>query len=159
MVTRRSLGLSGLMLLPASTRTSCQLRGDELLTVRIRADETVRGVLPPIALQNLIVAPDQSAAARQMANRAPPGRAAPVILIIVGAIALVQIVEMINEMVRQFYYGGIVVDGRKSPPEITNDPKVPPNMVLVFQGDGTVQQFKSGELPTGLLESVLKVRR
>jgi hypothetical protein len=139
-------------------RASQQAQADELFTVHIRADETIRGILPPIMLQDLTVNPDRSAIAHELASRAPPERAAPVILIIVGAIALVQIVEMVNEMVHQFYYGGVVIDGRKTPPEITNDPKVPPNMVFVFQGDGTVQRFKSGELPTNLLESVLKVK-
>ena len=98
MVTRRSLGVGALTLLSVSIGLSRQLRADELLMVRIRADETVRGVLPPIALQNLTVTPDQSATARQMASRAPRERAAPVILIIVGAIALVQIVAMSDDM-------------------------------------------------------------
>ena len=47
---------------------------------------------------------------------------------------------------------------RKTPPEITNDPKVPANMIFVFQSDGTVKQFKSGELPTELVSSVLKAK-
>lgn len=155
MFTRRKLGLSGLALVPILR----QAKAEDLLTVRIRADETVRGILPPVTLQALTVDPDQSAIAREMASRAPPARAAPVILIIYGAIALVQIVEMVNEMVRQFYYGGVVIDGRKTPPEITNDPKIPPNMIFVFQSDGAVRQFKSGELPNGLLDSVLRVKR
>jgi hypothetical protein len=157
-LTRRSLRLNGLVLLSIYMSALCQSQADGLFMVRIRTDETVRGALPPIALQNLAINPDRSDIARQMASRAPPGRAAPVILIIVGAIALVQIVEMVNEMVREFYYGGVVIDGRKTPAEITNDPKIPPNMIFVFQGDGTVQHFKSGELPTGLLESVLKAK-
>ena len=66
---------------------------------------------------------------------------------------------MINEMVREFYYGGVVIDGRKTPPEITNDPKIPPNMIFVFEGNGAVKQFKSGELSVGLLELVLKVKQ
>ena len=90
-----------------------------------------------------------------MAARAPSDRAAPVILIIVGALALTQIVQMIDELVRQFYYGGVIIDGRKSPPEISNDPRIPANMVFVYDSNGTVKQFKSGELPTRLLASVL----
>ena len=155
-VTRRTLAINGLTLLSVCMCASRKVQADGLLTVRIRADETVRGILPPVTLQNLTIDPDRSAIAHEMASRAPPERAAPVILIIVGAIALVQIAEMVNEMVHQFYYGGVVIDGRKTPPEITNDPKIPPNMVFVFQGDGTVRQFKGGELPAGLLEAVLK---
>jgi hypothetical protein len=66
---------------------------------------------------------------------------------------------MIHELVRQYYYGGVVVDGRKSPPEISNDPKVPANMVIVFSSDGRVKQFSSGDVPADLLESVFKDRK
>jgi hypothetical protein len=135
-----------------------EAQSDETFEVRIRADETARGVLPPIALRNLKIEPDQSPEARALAGRAPPERAVPVILIITGAMVLTQIVQIINELIRQYHYGGVVIDGRKTPPEITNDPKVPANMIFVFQNDGSVKQFKSGELPTGLLSSVLKAK-
>jgi hypothetical protein len=127
--------------------------------VRIRVDEAVRGVLPPISMQGLVITPDQSATARELAQRAPPERAAPVILIIVGAIAVVQLAQMINEMVREVWYGGVIIDGRKTPPEITNDPRIPPNKVFVYQGDGTVKQFNRGELPPEVLEAVLKGKK
>ena len=143
------------MLLPVCVWGSQPSAADESVTVRIRTDETVRGILPPVVQQNLTIAPDRSALAQQMASRAPLERAAPLILIIVGAIAVVQIAEMVNEMVREYYYGGVIVDGRKSPPEITNDPRVPANTVIVFQADGTATQIKGGELSAGLLESVL----
>jgi hypothetical protein len=139
--------------------SSLRVEAEDLLKVRIRADEAVRGVLPPIVTGTRVIDPDRSPLARELASRAPPERAAPIILIIVGAIALVQIVEMVNEMVHEFYYGGVVIDGRKTPPEITNDVKVPPNMIFVFQADGTVKQFKSGELPSGLLGSVLRAKQ
>jgi hypothetical protein len=131
---------------------------DELVSVRIRADETVRGTLPPVSLQSLAITPDQSSFAREMASRAPPERGAPVILLIAGAIALVQIAQMLNEMVREFYYGGVIVDGRKTPPEITNDPRIPPGMIFVYQGDGTVQKFDRGGAPPGILRDVLKAK-
>jgi hypothetical protein len=52
-----------------------------------------------------------------------------------------------------------VIDGRKSPPEISNDPKIPAQMVFVFSTDGTVKQFSGGEVPVDLLELVLKARK
>jgi hypothetical protein len=158
MLTRRMLGLGNLVILATCLSGARQLRADGLLEVRVRADEVVRGVLPPIALRSLTISPDMSPTARELQSRAPAERAAPVILIIVGALALVQIVEMINEMVRQFYYGGVIIDGRKTPPEITNDPKIPAHVILVFQADGTVKQFSAGELPSSLLETVLKAK-
>jgi hypothetical protein len=135
------------------------LHADELVNVRIRADETVRGVLPPISTQSLVITTDQSAAAQELARHAPPERAAPIILIIAGAIAVVQLAQMVNEMVREVWYGGVIIDGRKAPPEITNDPRVPPNMVFLYQGDGTVRQFNRGELSPDILAAVLKGKK
>lgn len=159
MLSRRTFGLSCMICLPASMlRESCA-QSTAMFTVSIRADKSVRGLLPPIAQRTLIIKPDLSMTGRELAARAPPERGAPVILIIVGAIALVKIVEMIYELGHEAYYGGVVVDGRKSPPEISNDPKIPPNMVFVFQADGTVKQFKVGEVPTDLLTSVLATKK
>jgi hypothetical protein len=156
MIARRALGLSGLTLLSICLSTSAQAQSDESFEVRIRLDETVRGLISPIAQRGLTIAPDKSFAARELASRAPPGRAGPVILILVGALALTQIAQLVNELVRQYYYGGVVIDGRKSPPEISNDPRIPANMVFVFASDGGLQQFKSGELPANFLASALK---
>jgi hypothetical protein len=155
---RRTFSLSAPAVL--SVYLSAIRRGyaNDAFSVLIRADEQVRGILPPVATRTLTIQPDLSPAAQDMASRAPAGRAVPVILIMVGAIGLVQIGQMINEMVRQVYYGGVVVDGRKTPPEITNDPKIPPSMVLVFQADGTVKQFSGGDVPANLLELVLKAK-
>jgi hypothetical protein len=156
MLTRRSTcGLITFLLLRVYQPAPSRAQSDEMITVRIRADESARNSLPPIALQNLSVEPDQSPEARDIASRAPPGRFAPVILIIVGALALTQIVQLINELVRQFYYGGVIIDGRKSPPEISNDPKIPANMIFVFGHDGTFKKYQSGQLTIGLLRSVL----
>jgi hypothetical protein len=158
-LTRRLFGLGSLALLQVGGVKQGAAQLDEMFIVRIRADETVRGTLPPIIAQNLVIEPDLSSEAREIASRSPPERGGPVILMIVGAIALSQIIQLVNELVRQFYYGGVVIDGRKSPPEISNDPKIPANMVFVFEHDGSVKQFKSGELPVDLLSSVLKVKR
>lgn len=159
MLTRRYLGLATATLTQVGLSRLSYAQVDQLYSVRIRTDETVRGLLPPIELQNLTTEQDHSEFAQQMAARAPPGRAVPVILIIVGALALTQIIQLVHELGRQYYYGGVVIDGRKSPPEISNDPKIPANMVFVFSADGSVRQFSGGAVPVDLLESVLKVRK
>ena len=158
-LTRRYLGLVAAALTPVSLSVLGYAQVNQLYSVRIRTDETVRGLLPPIELQNLTTEPDHSAFAREMAARAPPGRAVPVILIIVGMLALTQITQLLHELTRQYYYGGVVIDGRKSPPEISNDPRIPANMVFVFSADGTVKQFSGGEVPVDLLSSVLRARK
>jgi hypothetical protein len=156
MFTRRTLQFGCLTAILTSFAEACYAQSQDLFSVRIRGDESVRSLLPPIAQQNLSITPDQSAAAREMATRAPPERAAPIILIIVGAIALVKIVEMIHELGREFYYGGVIIDARKSPPEISNDVKIPPGMVFVFEGDGSVKQFRSDDVPAELVAAVLR---
>jgi hypothetical protein len=79
---------------------------NELVTVRIRADDSVRAVLSPIAQGNLTIEPDQSEAAEDLARRSPPQRAVPVFFIIIGAMAVTELVQMIRDMLRQVYYGG-----------------------------------------------------
>jgi hypothetical protein len=156
MFTRRTLQFGCLIAVIGSFAEASYAQSQDLIPVRIRGDESVRSLLPPIAQQNLAITPDQSAVAREMVARAPPERAAPIILIIVGAIALIKIVEMIHELGREFYYGGVTIDARKSPPEISNDVKIPSGMVLVFQADGSVRQFRSDELPVELVAAVLR---
>jgi len=158
MVTRRALGFRSLVISILGVPNFARSQPDETFSLRFRADESVRGLIPPIAQRNLKIEPDHSAAARELASRGPAGRAAPVILIIAGAFALTQILQLVNELVRQYYYGGVVIDGRKSPPEISNDPRIPANMVFVFAPDGSLRQYKSGELPADSLPSVLKKR-
>ena len=96
----------------------------------------MRAVIPPIAQEHLRIDPDQSEEAKDLARRSPPGRALPVIFIIVGAIAVVELLQMIKELLRQVYYGGVLIDARSQPPSVTNDPKIPANMVFVIDADG-----------------------
>jgi hypothetical protein len=130
-----------------------------MFNVRIRADETVRGLLPPVALRNLVVEPDRSPDASELAKHAPGERAAPIILVIVGALTLIQILEMIKEMVREYYYGGVLIDARKSPPNILNDLRIPANTLVLIQPDGTIGHFSVDSLPADLLETVLRAKK
>ena len=61
--------------------------------------------------------------------------------------ALTELAEMINEMLRQIYYGGVVIDMRIKPPSVTSDPKVPANMVFVIDAEGKTTRYTSGGLP------------
>jgi hypothetical protein len=132
-------------------------RGDDMVTIRIRADETVRSVISPIAEANLEIEPDRSAEARNLAKLTPPERALPIIFIIVGAMALVELLQMIKELLRQIYYGGVVIDMRTQPPSVTSDPKVPANMVFVIDADGKTTQFTNDKFSLDVLKLALKV--
>jgi hypothetical protein len=109
-------------------------------------------------LRTVTIAPDNSASAKALRSRAPPDRAVPLILVIVGAVALIDILQMIKELARQSYYGGVIIDCTKSPPEISSDLKVPANIIIVLQRDGNVRKFTNGDVPSELLASVLKAK-
>ena len=71
MLTRRNfqLALSSVWLAVPSTVARSQ--DDETVTVRIRVDETVSGLLQPIELKSLSVEPDHSEDANKLANQLP----------------------------------------------------------------------------------------
>jgi hypothetical protein len=126
--------------------------------VRIRADESVRALIPPIAEGSLTIEPDQSPAATDLAERVPAGRAVPIIFIIVGAIAVTELLQMIRELVRQVYYGGVVIDTRTQPPSVTSDPKIPANMIFVIDADGKTNRFTNDQFSLDVLKLAFNVR-
>jgi hypothetical protein len=130
---------------------------DDMVIVRIRADASVRAVISPIVQRNLTIEPDNSEEAKQLAQRSPPERALPVIFIIIGAIALTQLFQMINELLRQIYYGGVLIDTRSKPPSVTSDPKTPANMVFVIDADGKTSRFTNDKFSLDALNLALKV--
>ena len=128
MLTRRQFHIFWIGLGATSFALAARGQTDEMVNVRIRVDDTARAVLPPIEQKNLTIEPDNSQEANELAERVPPGRALPVLVIIAGAIAVTELLKMIQELYRQTYYGGVVIDTRQRPPEISSDPKIPGNM-------------------------------
>jgi hypothetical protein len=158
MITPRNLQLIALSLGAAFLSGNADGQPSDTVTVSIRADETVRSVIPPIEQGNLTIAPDRSETARDLAQRSPPERAVPVLLIIVGAIAVAELAQMIKEMLRQTYYGGVMIDARKEPPSITSDPKIPGYTVFVVDPHGMTTKYTSDEISPELLGQLLKAR-
>jgi hypothetical protein len=158
MITPRNLQLIALSLSAAVLSGSADGQPSDRVTVSIRADEMVRAVIPPIEQSSLTIAPDRSEAAQNLAQRSPPERAVPVLLIIVGAIAVAELAQMIKEMLRQTYYGGVMIDARKEPPSITSDPKIPGYMVFVVDPHGTTTKYTSDQISPELLGQLLKAR-
>lgn len=128
MLTRRKFNFVALSLGAAGVSPAFGGEQDDTVTVQIRADETVRDVLQPIEQSNLTIERDQSDAAKDLTQRVPAGRAVPIIFYIVGAIALAKLLEMIKELYRETYYGGVLIDNRSRPTTITSDPKIPANI-------------------------------
>jgi hypothetical protein len=139
----------------AFSRAASAQQGD-MVTIRIRADESVRAVIPPIIQRNLTIALDQSEEAKDLARRVPPERAVPIIFIIAGAMAVPIVLQMIREALRQTYYGGVMIDMRSQPPNVTSDPKIPGNMVFVVDTDGKTTRYTSDQLSPEVLGSLLK---
>jgi hypothetical protein len=63
---------------------------------------------------------------------------------------------MIREALRQTYYGGVMIDMRSQPPNVTSDPKIPGNMVFVVDTDGKTTRYTSDQLSPEVLGSLLK---
>jgi hypothetical protein len=70
--------------------------------------------------------------------------------------ALTELAEMINEMLRQIYYGGVIIDMRTQPPSVTSDPKVPANMVFVIDTEGKTTRYTSDRFSLDVLKMALK---
>jgi hypothetical protein len=77
-------------------------------------------------------------------------------LIILGAIAIPVILQMIKELLRQTYYGGVIIDTRMQPPIVTSDVKVPANMVFVIDSNGRTTEYTSDQISGEFLRAVLK---
>src|SRR5262245_2052990 len=125
MLSRRSFPYVLVWLGAAAFSVRAEGQQDDIVTIRIRVDDSVRQSIPPLAQQNLAIEQDRSEEANELVRRSPPSRAVPIMVIIVGAIAVPIVLQMLREALRQVYYGGILIDMRSSPPSIANDPKIP----------------------------------
>jgi hypothetical protein len=76
----------------------------------------------------------------------------------VGALAVTELLQMIKELLRQAYYGGVLIDTQTHPPTVTSDPKIPGNMVLVVETGGKATRYTSDQLSPELLEALLKAK-
>jgi hypothetical protein len=157
-LTRRTFHTLAFGLSAAAFPVDTRGQQGETVTIRLRVDDSVRQSIPPILQQNLRIELDQSDEANELIRRSPAGRAVPVIFIIVGAMAVPVVLQMMREAVRQFYYGGVLLDLRSQPPSVTSDPKIPANMVFVIDGDGKMSRFTSDQLSPELLASLLKAK-
>jgi hypothetical protein len=159
MLTRRKFHVVLLGVGAATFAGRANAQSDDMMMVRIRADETVLAIIPPTFQTDLTIEPDQSEDAKKLAELAPSSRAVPpIILIIAGAIALTELAQMITEMLRQVYYGGVLIDTRLQPPSVTSDPRIPAGWVFVIGADGKTTQFTRDQLSLDLLKLIMKVR-
>jgi hypothetical protein len=158
MLTRRTFPIVAFLLSDTAFSSAANAQQGDTVTIRIRADESVRAVIPPIVQRNLTIEPDQSEDATSLARRSPRERAVPIIFIIVGAMAVPIVLQMMREALRQTYYGGVMIDMRSQPPDVRSDPRIPGNMVFVVDTDGKTTRYTSEQLSPELLGSLLKAK-
>ena len=156
-ITRRSflcLAMISSLAHPRQVRAQIQ---DGSISVVIRADDSARSkVFAPVALHNLDVSLDSSDDAKSLQEAAPKSRAVPIFYLIAGVIAVVLILEMIQELLRRREFGGVIIDMRKTPPLVSNDLKVPAELVFVVAPSGAVSQYTSENLSASALLNLLK---
>jgi len=153
MLSRR-LSLAAAYWLVASIRN--KLLADSTYQVRIRADDVVKGSVPPVALEDLHIEPDRSTEAQALAQRAPVGRAVPLFVWIIGVMGAPLVWQFVREQVRQYWYGGVLIDARTTPVTITNDLRIPGDMVLIIEASGRSTRYRSSDLSAEIIESALK---
>lgn len=158
MLTRRTFHIAAVSGAAAALSTAANGQQGDTVTVRMRVDESVRAAIPLMAQRNLAIERDQSEAAKELAGKAPAGRAIPIIFIIAGALAVPVVVQMIREALRQTYYGGVLIDLRTQPPNVTSDLKIPGNMVFVTEPDGKTTRYTSDQLSPELIGAILKAK-
>jgi hypothetical protein len=130
--------------------------GVEGLSVRIQLDEQSIAKIPGRERAEASVVEDRSAAAQALIAAAPRERAVPIILIVVGALSVPVIWDTVQEMLRRYYYGGVLVDARQTPVSITHDRTLPADLVLYIAPDGQSKRIAARDFTADLLGALGK---
>jgi hypothetical protein len=131
--------------------------GVESRAVRIQLDEGALQTIPGDERADVIVEEDKSAAAEALIKETPPGRAVPIIFIVVGILSIPVIWDSVREMLRREEYGGVVIDARQTPALITHDKALPAAIVLFISSDGKSQRYEARNVSEDLLTKLVKI--
>jgi hypothetical protein len=154
MLSRRHFTIA--FLFSASVTSISQADESTEFDVRIRAsDQALNAAVSAPEQMSLSVTADQSDDAKLLLSKAPKTKAIPVILIIVGAVAAVNISKMLLELVREYYYGGVLIDNTASPTLITNDVRIPAGTIIVISKDGSKATFKESDVSWDFVYKIL----
>jgi hypothetical protein len=127
----------------------------EATQVRIQLDQQALNTVPGDERADLEVTEDTSPEAEDLKKRSPPGKAIPIIYLIVGLLSLPSIWASIQEMLRRREYGGVIIDTRTTPANIHHDPSVQADLVLVIRADGSTESVRSTLATQDFLKGVL----
>ncbi|PZR91222.1 MAG: hypothetical protein DLM68_03865 [Hyphomicrobiales bacterium] len=101
----------------------------EATQIRIQLDQQALNAVPGDERAGLEVTEDTSPAAQALKARSPPGKAIPIIYLIVGLLSLPSIWAAVQEMLRRREYGAVIIDTRTSPANIHHDQSLPADLV------------------------------
>jgi hypothetical protein len=151
------MGWMGLLLLRPVSGEAAVPQGVESRQVRIQLDGGALQQIPGDERADLKVTQDSSAAAQALIQAAPPGRAIPIIFVVVGILSIPVIWDTIREMLRRNYYGGVLIDARQTPAVITHDKTLPADIVLFIGPNGHSERYESRNVSEELLLKIAKV--
>jgi hypothetical protein len=124
--------------------------------VRMQLDQQALNAVPGDERARLEVTEDTSSAAQDLKARSSPGKALPVIYLIVGILSLPSIRGVVQEMLRRHEYGGVVIDTRTSPANIRSDLTVQADSVVVVRADGSTESVRSTLVTEDFFRRVLR---
>jgi hypothetical protein len=127
----------------------------EATQIRIQLDQQALNTVPGDERAGLEVTEDTSPEAQALKARSPPGKAIPIIYLILGLLSLPSIWSAVQEMLRRREYGGVVIDTRTTPANIHHDQSVQADLVLVIRADGSTESVRSTLATENFLKGVL----
>jgi hypothetical protein len=123
--------------------------------VLIQLDQQALNAVPGDERAGLEVTEDTSPVAQSLKAHGPPGKAVPIIYLIVGILSIPSIWAAVQEMLRRHEYGGVIIDARTSPANIRHDRSVQADLVLVIRADGSTESVGSTLATEDFLKGVL----
>lgn len=83
-----------------------------------------------------------------------------IVYIFVGAVLLAYLAKVIMSLRRDMVYGGIIIDLRREPVEITTDKALSGGVILVIGADGNYTLYDRAEIenPSALVEVLLNAK-
>jgi hypothetical protein len=153
-ITRRAI-VAGSSLGHFLTIKISKAQSSDSVTIKLRVDQEVFDAIPFGFRRGLVHQEDKSKQAQDLISSAPPERALPVILIVVGALSIPVVWNSIQEMIREYYYGGVVIDTRSTPPSIVNSKEIPANMIIVIDASGRPTKYDSMAFTQEILQNAL----
>jgi hypothetical protein len=129
--------------------------GQEATQIRIQLDQQALNTVPGRERAGLEVTVDKSPAAEDLKARSLPGKAVPIIYLVVGLLSLPSIWGTVQEMLRRREYGGVIIDTRTSPANIHHNQSLQADLVLVIRADGSTETVRSTLATQEFLKGVL----